>query len=227
MKAYFYNLEFFSEFDFGENSVLAVETSHFRFFRNVVEDLKGIAEKSSEIAFYEKEKKLINEKDYFLFLDYYDTETIGKTLNGKVLKKISAELEENPSEHLQFSSVIASLYSFVLNRLGEEEISFDSDGERSFEEILKLFSVNVSQPREDIFAKILNIIEVTGKLNLVKFLAFINAKSFFSEAELNEIIKMAKYRNVYLFFLDKGITEKKISDEKLVCIDEFLFEKTL
>lgn len=71
------------------------------------------------------------------------------------------------------------------------------------------------------------MIEVTGKLKLVKFLAFINAKSFFSESELKEIIKMARYRNVNLFFLDKGITEKKIFDEKLLCIDESLFEKVL
>lgn len=227
MKTYFYNLEFFPEFDFDENGVLAVETSHFRFFRNIVEDLKGITENSSEVAFYEKEKKLLNEKDYFLFLDYYDAETIGKTMNGKVLKKISAELEGDPTEYIKFSSLVSELYSYILGRLGEEEILFDSEGERSFEEILKLFSVAVSQPREDILAKILNIIEVAGRLNLVKFLAFINAKSFFSENELCEIIKMAKYRNVNLFFLDKGISEKKISDERLLCVDESLFEKIL
>lgn len=121
MKAYFYNLEFFPEFDFGENGVLAVETSHFRFFRNIAEDMKGIAEKSSEIAFYEKDKRLIIEKDYFLFIDYYDAETIGKTVNGRILKKISAELEEDLAEHLKYSSLVAALYSFVLNRLGKRK----------------------------------------------------------------------------------------------------------
>ena len=214
MKAYFYNLEFFPEFDFGENGILAVETNHFRFFRDLAGDLKGISEECKEVAFYEKEKRLL-------------LETIGKTLNGKVLKKISAGLEEDPAEHLKFSSLLSGLYSFVLSRLDDEEISFDSEGERSFEEVLKLFSVAVSQPREDIFGKILNVIEVAGKLNVVKFLAFINAKSFFSENELTEIMKMAAYRNVKLFFLDKGITEKKIFGEKLLCVDESFFEKVL
>ncbi len=227
MKAYFYSLEFFPEFDFGENGILAVETNHFRFFRDVAGDLKGISEECKEIAFYEKEKRLLIEKDYFLFIDYYDSETIGRTLNGKVLKKISAGLEEDPAEHLKFSSLLSGLYSFVLSRLDDEEISFDSEGERSFEEVLKLFSVAVSQPREDIFGKILNVIEVAGKLNVVKFLAFINAKSFFSETELTEIMKMAAYRNVKLFFLDKGITEKKFFGEKLLCVDESFFEKVL
>ena len=40
-------------------------------------------------------------------------------------------------------------------------------------------------------------------------------------------MKMATYRNVKLFFLDKGIIEKKFFGEKLLCVDESFFEKVL
>ena len=159
-----------------------------------------------------------------MLLDYFDTEPLTKTINGKVLRNLSAELEKSPEKFLEFSSLIAKLYAFTLTRLDETDIVFESDGERSFDEVLKLFSVSVAQPRDDIFSKILNLVEVAGELGIFKLFVFVNAKSFFVKNELNEIMKMAKYLGVSLMLVDNIVTKEKISDETLLCVDEDFFE---
>lgn len=224
MKAYFYTLENFGEFDFNENKVLSIETNNRRFFLSLVKNLKNIESDGRETAFYEKDKLLSLDKDYLLLLDYFDTEPLTKTINGKVLKNLSAELEKSPEKVLEFSSLIAKLYAFTLTRLDETDIVFESDGERSFDEVLKLFSVSVAQPRGDIFSKILNLVEVAGELGVFKLFVFVNAKSFFLKNELNEIMKMAKYLGVSLMLIDNIVTKEKISDETLLCVDEDFFE---
>lgn len=224
MKAYFYTLENFGEFDFNENKVLSIETNNRRFFLSLVKNLKNIESDVREAAFYEKDKLLALDKDYLLLLDYFDTEPLTKTINGKVLKNLSAELEKSPEKFLEFSSLIAKLYAFTLTRLDETDIVFESDGERSFDEVLKLFSVSVAQPRGDIFSKILNLVEVAGELGVFKLFVFVNAKSFFVKNELNEIMKMAKYLGVSLMLVDNIVTKEKISDETLLCVDEDFFE---
>lgn len=224
MKAYFYTLENFGEFDFNENKVLSIETNNRRFFLSLVKNLKNIESDGRETAFYEKDKLLSLDKDYLLLLDYFDTEPLTKTINGKVLKNLSAELEKSPEKVLEFSSLIAKLYAFTLTRLDETDIVFESDGERSFDEVLKLFSVSVAQPRDDIFSKILNLVEVAGELGVFKLFVFVNAKSFFVKNELNEIMKMAKYLGVSLMLVDNIVTKEKISDETLLCVDEDFFE---
>lgn len=224
MKAYFYTLENFGEFDFNENKVLSIETNNRRFFLSLVKNLKNIESDVREAAFYEKDKLLALDKDYLLLLDYFDTEPLTKTINGKVLKKLSAELDKSPEKFLEFSSLIAKLYAFTLTRLDETDIVFESDGERSFDEVLKLFSVSVAQPRGDIFSKILNLVEVAGELGVFKLFVFVNAKSFFVKNELNEIMKMAKYLGVSLMLVDNIVTKEKISDETLLCVDEDFFE---
>lgn len=224
MKAYFYALENFGEFDFNENNVLSIETNNRRFFLSLVKNLKNIESDGCETAFYEKDKLLALDKDYLLLLDYFDTEPLTKTINGKVLKNLSAELEKSPEKFLEFSSLIAKLYAFTLTRLDETDIVFESDGERSFDEVLKLFSVSVAQPRGDIFSKILNLVEVAGELGVFKLFVFVNAKSFFVKNELNEIMKMAKYLGVSLMLVDNIVTKEKISDETLLCVDEDFFE---
>lgn len=224
MKAYFYTLENFGEFDFNENNVLSIETNNRRFFLSLVKNLKNIESDVREAAFYEKDKLLALDKDYLLLLDYFDTEPLTKTINGKVLKNLSAELDKSPEKFLEFSSLIAKLYAFTLTRLDETDIVFESDGERSFDEVLKLFSVSVAQPRGDIFSKILNLVEVAGELGVFKLFVFVNAKSFFVKNELNEIMKMAKYLGVSLMLVDNIVTKEKISDETLLCVDEDFFE---
>ena len=224
MKAYFYTLENFGEFDFNENKVLSIETNNRRFFLSLVKNLKNIESDGRETAFYEKDKLLSLDKDYLLLLDYFDTEPLTKTINGKVLKNLSAELEKSSEKVLEFSSLIAKLYAFTLTRLDETDIVFESDGERSFDEVLKLFSVSVAQPRGDIFSKILNLVEVAGELGVFKLFVFVNAKSFFLKNELNEIMKMAKYLGVSLMLVDNIVTKEKISDETLLCVDEDFFE---
>lgn len=224
MKAYFYTLENFGEFDFNVNKVLSIETNNRRFFLSLVKNLKNIESDVREAAFYEKDKLLALDKDYLLLLDYFDTEPLTKTINGKVLKNLSAELEKSPEKFLEFSSLIAKLYAFTLTRLDETDIVFESDGERSFDEVLKLFSVSVAQPRGDIFSKILNLVEVAGELGVFKLFVFVNAKSFFVKNELNEIMKMAKYLGVSVMLVDNIVTKEKISDETLLCVDEDFFE---
>lgn len=224
MKAYFYALENFGEFDFNENKILSIETNNRRFFLSLVKNLKNIESDGRETAFYEKDKLLSLDKDYLLLLDYFDTEPLTKTINGKVLKNLSAELEKSPEKVLEFSSLIAKLYAFTLTRLDETDIVFESDGERSFDEVLKLFSVSVAQPRGDIFSKILNLVEVAGEVGVFKLFVFVNAKSFFVKNELNEIMKMAKYLGVSLMLVDNIVTKEKISDETLLCVDEDFFE---
>jgi len=225
MNAYFYNLERFSSFSFNENRILAIETNNRRFFSDVVKCLKGICDNKREVAFFDGNKEMICDKDYFTFIDYFDSDYLTKAINTKVVRTLSLSFDKDMEKRFELAALISELYSFVLSGLSEESIIFESCGEKSYEDVLKFFSVSVEQPRSDIFGKILNLIEVFGYIRTVKFLSFVNAKIFFSDTELSEIIKMANYNDIPLFFIDNSLSCKKYGDETLVTIDEDYFEQ--
>lgn len=225
MNLYLYNLEQNREIAFGKGDIIAIETDNMRFFRNILSDLKEIPNDYAECALFENDKQLSLCKDYLLFIDYYDNEVITKTVNSKILKQMSQEVERNTSLFLEYQQLLAALYAFVLKTIDENDVSFDSVGGKSFEEVLKLFSVAVKLPREDIYIKMINLMQVISALKLYPLLILVNAKSYFSDSELKEFIKMAKYLDLALFLIDNRITDNKISDEILLMIDEDFFEK--
>ena len=227
MKTFFYTLESVSEIDLDITPILAIESDNFNFFRSLMRDLKEVDEEGKEIAFYDKENALLLNKDYLLLLDYFDTDVLSKSVNTKVVKQLSCKLEQDVTARLEFMSKLSSLYAFTISRLDDTEIIFESEGERSFEEVLKLFSVSVAQPRNDILSKITNLIEVSAELKLFKLFVFVNAKSFFDKKELFEVIKMAKYHDLPIVFIDNCISGEKILDEKLLVVDEDFFVKTV
>lgn len=138
---------------------------------------------------------------------------------------MSQEVERNTTLFLEYQQLLADLYAFVLKTIDENDISFDSVGGKSFEEVLKLFSVAVKLPREDIYIKMINLMQVISALQLYPLLILVNAKSYFSDSELKEFIKMARYLDLALLFIDNRITDNKISDETLLMIDEDFFER--
>lgn len=225
MNLFLYNLEQNKELIFDKGDIIAIETDNMRFFRNLLSDLKEIPTDSAECALFENDKQMFLSKDYLLFIDYYDNEVITKTVNTKILKRMSQEIERNANLFLEFQQLLADLYAFVLKTIDENDISFESVGGKSFEEVLKLFSVTVKLPREDIYIKMINLMQVIGALNLYPLLVLVNAKSYFSDNELQEFIKMARYLDLALIFIDNRITDCKIADEKLLMIDEDFFER--
>lgn len=224
MNVYFYNLEVNTEMELDSGDILAVETNNMRFFRNLLRDLKGIAAEKSEVALFNKGKPMIHGKDYLLLVDYYDTEIISKAINSKVLKKISAEVEKDASLYLEYNEHLSGLYSFVLSVIEQNNITFESSSEKPFEDVLKLFSVAVELPRNDMFLKMLNLIEVIGTLHLFNAIILVNGKSFFTDNELCEICKLTKYLEISLLLVDNKITDRKITDEELLMVDEDFFE---
>lgn len=225
MNLYLYNLEQNREITFGKGDIIAIETDNMRFFRNILSDLKEIPSDSAECALFGNDKQLSLSKDYLLFIDYYDNEVITKTVNSKILKRMSQEVERNTNLFLEYQQLLADLYAFVLKTIDENDISFNSVGGKSFEEVLKLFSVAVKLPREDIYIKMINLMQVISALQLYPLLILVNAKSYFSDNELKEFIKMARYLDLALLFIDNRITDNKISDETLLMIDEDFFER--
>lgn len=224
MNLFLYNLEQNGEMDFERGDIVAIETNNMQFFRNILRDLKELPQEMKECALFNGNKQLALGKDYLLLIDYYDTDIITKTINGKVLKKIAMDLDRDAHSYLDFQQKKSNLYNFVLKIIEQNDIEFESSDGPSFEEVLKLFSVTVKLPRDDIYIKMINMMQVISTLKLYSLIVLVDAKSYFKMSEIAELIKMARYLDISLLFIDNRISGEVISDEKLLIVDEDYFE---
>lgn len=216
-----YNLDFEKEFYIENYFILEVENRLL--FKNILSNVKGLQSDNLDIAIFDNQKQLELGKDYACIVDFFDYEYFSKSIIAKLYKDIDLHYKNDVETQKKIYSINTKIFDFVKNILLDYDIEFDFDSELDMEDILKIVSLKPTEEKTQIASSLLNYISFIAQLKLYKLLIFVNSQSFFSKEELQEIIKIAGYRNVKLLFLDNKINDNFDKSIAKIDSDGYLF----
>ena len=221
MRLYDFDINGSLEFEEGASICLTIENK--RYFKEAVDYFKGIEKDIKRFSVTFGDNELVYQKDFATVIDYYDYETVSRTISAKTLKFIAERISKDDETLLSFRNKISELHTVVSHALYDCDIEFEDDPVCSFDDVLKLFSVTPSGSREAPIYKYLNMIELAAALRMYKLIVFVNIKSFFEKDELIELQKLAAYKNIALLLIENTINNYATDRETNYLIDDDLF----
>lgn len=201
----------------------AIEVEDRLLFKNILSNIKCLQSENLDIAFFDNQKQLEYGKDYVCIIDFFDYEYFSKTIITKLYKDIDLHFKNDIDVQKKVYSINTKIYDFVKNILIDYDIDFDFESELKIEDILKIVSLKPNEDKYQIASNIVNYISFISQLKLYKLVILVNSQSYFSKTELEEIIKIANYKNVKLLFLDNKVNENFDKSITKIDNDGYLF----
>ena len=222
MKLKLYDVDYNDELIFEDGYVISVECKEKSYFNQLIAGLKGLND--NRIAVFEGDERIDFQKDSIVVIDYFGLSQYEKAVITKLYKQIEKTCGNSP----QVIDSLQNVYS-ALTKITEEisdvyDFTFDMDVPTGISEYLKLISLKPQNGFDYGISGICNFISLVATLNLYKLTVFVNAKSFYSLDEINEIIKACVYSGQHVLFIDNSEFEYKNPNEIKLVIDEDYYD---
>lgn len=151
----------------------------------------------------------------------FEVDIHDKKLAGKLYTELSRILDENFSfETTKIGDDIAEL----MKKLdAESPVPIDYEEVLPTQGLLKMCGVSVKEDCDSLAEKLGNYLSAVFLLCGISCVFFVNLKSYFTDAELEEIYKLMRYNNVLCLSLESAVRNKR-DDEFTLIIDNDLCE---
>lgn len=221
MNVILYNLDFQKDFLIKDYFIIEIENRLL--YKNVLANIKGFQNDILDIALFDNQKQLEHGKDYACIVDFYDYEYFSKTIISKLYKDLDLHYKNDIEVQKKIYSINTKIFDFVKNILLDYDIDFDFDSELQIEDIMKIVSLKPTEDKSQTATSFVNYISVISQLKLFKLLILVNSQSFFSKSEIEEIIKIANYKNIKLLLIDNKINDNFNNNIAKIDSDGYLF----
>lgn len=220
MKAIIYNLDFEKEFSF--DCYLIIEIENQKLFKNIALNILGQNCEIKDIAIFDDRNQLEIEKDYITIIDYINFEYVSKTALTKLYKNIDSHYKNDFEVAQKINSINRKINDFINNIIGDYDIDFSFDSDFSLEELLKNVSLKPQIEKTFSYQNLINYISFISSLKIYKVIFLFNAQSFFNKTELEEIIKIANYKNIKLVFIENKFNDNFDTHKVQIDCDYFV-----
>lgn len=220
MKLLLYDVDFNSEIEWNDGDVLAIECDSPGYFAQLVAQCKGYDE--GHIALLCQEQVLPWDKNAVVIVDYYALDTWQKTAFAKFCKQLDARCRGE-----DWAPLIDKLEEDVrtlLQQLDEDDMQWQYEVPRTVSAYLKLANAHVANLSGTIDEELRNLCSLMALTNSFAVCVLVNAKSFFTHSQLDEILKVCVYNGQKVLLLDNIRTQQLHFNEKKVVIEEDFYD---
>ena len=206
--------------DFEEKNIVSLIVENKRVYRKIVEDLvNNLNIEDGNIILSRNNKLIIPEKEFFVFLDYFNFD-----INKFVLNKYYKELKNlSENEFLNETLEIKEILKDYINKMVENNYSLKFEDDLDVSQILKAFSIKFERS-EDLLLNLFEWLKILNEILGYEIFFFINIENFLSEDELLEFSKFILYNKYKVVFLENFYRNKLFDDDSLIVIDNDLCE---
>ena len=222
MKLLLADVDYNSEIFFEEGFVLSIECESKEYFAKLIENAKGLNLNHFKIV--SNEKVVDVEKELLTIIDYYSIESYEKTILTKFYKTLDKTYvsdEEVIIKMKKISEEFSRLAKYVVEDLNAD---FEINMPTLISDYLKFSGLKMVGGFEFGFEGTLNFINLCSALKLYKVLVLVNAKSFFNDNQMEEIIKCLTYNKQKTLFIDSTISKKIYKNEIKLYIDSDFYD---
>lgn len=216
---------FNNEIVFTDSHVNILEISNINFFQKVVKDFNDFyngTKDDNEIVLIDDEGKSLNmSKNIMTIIDVFNIDFNSKKILNKLYEKISRNIRLESSINEEYNNSIQNVIRFIRNIVNDLSFDYEMKEVLQPEDILKILSLKIdTNYYETLQEKIFFLFDIISEFNLTNILIIPNLKTFIDSDDIIEIYKYAKIKKINLLLIEKGISEKILSYEKKILIDE-------
>ena len=206
--------------DFEEKNIVSLIVENKRVYRKIVENLvNNLNIEDGNIILSRNNKLIMPEKEFFVFLDYFNFD-----INKFVLNKYYKELKNlSENEFLNETLEIKEILKDYINKMVENNYSLKFEDDLDVSQILKAFSIKFERS-EDLLLNLFEWLKILNEVLGYEIFFFINLENFLSEDELLEFSKFILYNKYKVVFLENFYRNKLFDDDSLIVIDNDLCE---
>lgn len=204
---------------FDDSHVNILEIKDKKFFRKILFLLNNNTEEENEIVLTDNLKRLAIDKETYMVFDLYNFEYNSK----KILNKLYTIIADNIklSEKSDLEELVFKFRNFLIKEINELPFEFKMKSDIEIENVLKIFDLRIDESCYlELLEKVEFLIDIIKEFRIARILVLPNLKNYFTNEELVEIYKYAKYNDVYLLIIQNDIEENILKYEKKYIIDD-------
>lgn len=220
MKLMLYDVDFNNEVPWLDGEVWGLECSSQTYFACLIRQIKGYDQ--GHVAIVNEENELDWVKDAVTFMDYYALDGIEKTVFAKYGKLLDATCRGEEWTPLldNAEQVILAL----LRQIDDDDLQWDYRVPRTISSYLKFGNAHVVNASWSVAENMQNVCTLIAASRGYAVCVLVNAKSFFTIDELNEILKSCVYHGLRVLLIDNIRTDYLLFNEKKIAIDEDFYD---
>ncbi len=198
---------------------LVIENSNL-LYEFVINLLYTLNCEESKLFFLRKGAPISDFKNFSFIESVFHIDINNKKFLSILNKLIIQQLQTKMYDlHTSYQELFNLMHNIVEDFISPVTISEDVD----YLKLVKLFNPSFCSEGATLFDKIIDYINVAIEFSELKLLIFLNVEDYLSESEILELIKICKYKEVRLFFI-QSVHKYKLKEEKCLIIDSDLCE---
>lgn len=158
-----------------------------------------------------------------IMIDFFNVEFNSRKIQNAINTR-AVEIVNNTDLRLDFADSLESFSSLINKIIVELDVQTSIEASIKPIDFIKLANLKVVEWYEDPLVMLINYINLIGKLSNVEILFLVNVKQILTDKEIEKLYKHCSYTKMNLVLIESRRPKNKISNEKVILIDDDLCE---
>lgn len=201
-----------------EYQFATLEIERTQSLRGILQALNGAEQEYSDLIVIVGDKKISFEKDSLIVYNPLAFDINDKKLLTALYKKLENEINGNVEIISELQIRLYDLAMKLDNLINNNCYDISIETSVQAKDILKLFDVRLEK-NSSVASGINNFLLANADLKLFKLIIFVNAKDFFSDAEIEEVTKCISSTETAAIFIESKHSSKLLPNERKIYLD--------
>ena len=165
------------------------------------------------------DNKIVNTKDILIISDIMNFDINNKMIISKLYNQMSNDLISDSDIENEIKKHYIEIVKKIYDEVDNYNVDININEELDFIK-LKMMGVEIHNSYDCLINKIIDLLEIYSEL-CNQTIVFINILNYFSNEEINEILKYIGYKKISVLFLENSYNKDVYFENKYVIDDEF------
>lgn len=210
-------LGFDMEIDINNEKTNILLISDSKLFGRICFDL---TRNNDENIVFVLDNKIVNMKDILIISDIMNFDINNKMIISKLYNQMSNSLLSDSDIENEIKKHYIEIVKRVYDEVDNYNVDINLNEELDFIKLFKMMCVEIHNSYDCLVNKIIDLLEIYSEL-CNQTIVFINTLNYFSNEEINEVLKYIDYKKISVLFLENSYNKDVYFENKYIIDDEF------
>ena len=210
-------LGFDMEIDINNEKTNILLISDSKLFGRICFDL---TRNNDENIVFVLDNKIVNMKDILIISDIMNFDINNKMIISKLYNQMSNSLLSDSDIENEIKKHYIEIVKKVYDEVDNYNVDINLNEELDFIKLFKMMCVEIHNSYDCLVNKIIDLLEIYSEL-CNQTIVFINTLNYFSNEEINEVLKYIDYKKISVLFLENSYNKDVYFENKYIIDDEF------
>ena len=210
-------LGFDMEIDINNEKTNILLISDSKLFGRICFDL---TRNNDENIVFVLDNKIVNMKDILIISDIMNFDINNKMIISKLYNQMSNSLLSDSDIENEIKKHYIEIVKKVYDEVDNYNVDINLNEELDFIKLFKMMCVEIHNSYDCLVNKIIDLLEIYSEL-CNQTIVFVNTLNYFSNEEINEVLKYIDYKKISVLFLENSYNKDVYFENKYIIDDEF------